>query len=1574
MDINSFTYDGNAKEPNVLSVVMDKTLSSSTDYTVSYFNNVNAGPNATVTITATSTSANYTGTATKTFTIDKATPTVTASVVDGTYYIGRELSTVGIECDNPDGEIAWTTGSTVLTASGTYGWTFVPADTANWNDVTGNLPVTAVAELDSISVVGIGTYTAYDSFTTSGLTITAHYLGGVADATVAADDCTITVPYTDGNTYFIVANSGSEVAFEYAENGITVNTEVEITVIKADYDLSSVRMDDKTEPYNGQEKSITVAGTLPTGLNGGKSGLEVLHYIYNLSEATGRTNVGEYEVVAVLNNLDPDNYNTPELKAILTINKATPTVTVSVATGTYFVGDVLSNIGITVAESDAKGSVSWTDDTLTLTDGGSYKWTFVPDDTANYNNATGFASVKVSFKVVSIRVYNAITNYSAYDTFDTTGMVVEATYASGKTPTAVEGWTFSYPGSTNYFLVADDGKSMTIYYTEGGNDVTTTVEIHVVKKTVDMSEVEMENKEVTYNGSSWSITAENLPTGVEVDHYTYNGETLTKVTDSDTYTVVAVFKVTDTANVAVPADKTAQLIINRAEAEFNTTDLQTVYTYRGETITIISGVEVTNGEQTVNYSDNEFKYVSDSGNLVVSVEQSTNYNAKTLEIEITINKAELSLTWNGEEGPYDGTVHSAVLEVAGAVGEDIGVITTESFGALITVNYAGPDAERKNVGVYTPSVDAFPEASPYDNYSFVITNSGYTFAITDGVLNITFISDSVPYDGENHELFANGVPDEMQVTYYYKNTTDLFTGVTDVHYEGGEVAGYEITAKFACSTGNYTAPADMYATLTITPREIASDEVSGIESTYTYKGSSWTPAPVVALQLVDGGNTITLDKGEDYTVNYSTTAYDAGTEVTVKVKGSGNYGGEIEISFTIVKALLGLEWNEGDYVYNGAGQGVTATLTGVAEVDKDTVTLAHAYEGVGDTHYSGTDLPVNAGDYLVTVSLGELANYETFSSRSRNFKIKKADVSVAVEWEDYNEGVDELYEGSSVPTLNLNGTPHLGDIEVTGTLACQHTALIFGENEYIWIFTPQDTENFNTVYVKKILNAISAKISAIHVGWRDGTMPSIYVSTTLEQIREYLEITCDLTGRTDTITLDKSAEYTISGNWENSGDSPKFGNTTYVLTVRYNGKVDTIDAYYIALDYSLKVDKVENFKTEYKGLDEFDRASIKVTAVRNDGVEEVVTDYTIGYLSGDALWVGDTYITVIYDANGTLEKPIEREVNGIRVIPKDYDLSGIYFPESNSAEYDGTSKAYAITGTFADGEVSYTYAKRNSSGVFESCTADDLIDVGTYRITVRFTLKGEANEANYNKIAAISSELNITPADCGEIIGLVDVTVEYNDGNSLADAVRIKELPVGVTGVQYGYALNGKTVSEDEVVNAGSYVVTVSFEVDANHNAIMPRTVKLIINKVEPSVSKPVVSGSLSSGTKLSDLFFDELENGVKGTFTWDNAEQVLKEGMNRCAYTFTPDDTANYKVVKGYLDLTITGSAAPAEGNGGTNSVGLSPVVIAIMSVVTVLILIIAIAALKIAVSSRKAFGSDADGFYDDVSPDDMK
>ena len=74
---SSYTYDGTAKKPTATVKVGGRTLTSGTDYTVSYTNNVNAGT-ATVTITG---KGNYTGSVSKTFTINRAADPVSQGEV-----------------------------------------------------------------------------------------------------------------------------------------------------------------------------------------------------------------------------------------------------------------------------------------------------------------------------------------------------------------------------------------------------------------------------------------------------------------------------------------------------------------------------------------------------------------------------------------------------------------------------------------------------------------------------------------------------------------------------------------------------------------------------------------------------------------------------------------------------------------------------------------------------------------------------------------------------------------------------------------------------------------------------------------------------------------------------------------------------------------------------------------------------------------------------------------------------------------------------------------------------------------------------------------------------------------------------------------------------------------------------------------------------------------------------------------------------------------------------------------------------------------------------------------------------
>jgi len=132
--ITAVTYDGTSHEPipdqDIIVKDGNTTLTSVTDYTVTYSNNIFAGT-ATVTITGT---GNYTGTKEAEFTIYKAAPAQLTwpEASDLTY--GEALSMSNLTDGSTTGTWAWTDSSIIPTVINSgYNVTFTPADTANYD-------------------------------------------------------------------------------------------------------------------------------------------------------------------------------------------------------------------------------------------------------------------------------------------------------------------------------------------------------------------------------------------------------------------------------------------------------------------------------------------------------------------------------------------------------------------------------------------------------------------------------------------------------------------------------------------------------------------------------------------------------------------------------------------------------------------------------------------------------------------------------------------------------------------------------------------------------------------------------------------------------------------------------------------------------------------------------------------------------------------------------------------------------------------------------------------------------------------------------------------------------------------------------------------------------------------------------------------------------------------------------------------------------------------------------------------------------------------------------------------------
>ena len=199
-------------------------------------------------------------------------------------------------------------------------------------------------------------------------------------------------------------------------------------------------------------------------------------------------------------------------------------------------------------------------------------------------------------------------------------------------------------------------------------------------------------------------------------------------------------------------------------------------------------------------------------------------------------------------------------------------------------------------------------------------------------------------------------------------------------------------------------------------------------------------------------------------------------------------------------------------------------------------------------------------------------------------------------------------------------------------------------------------------------------------------------------------------------------------------------------------------------------------------------------------------------------------------------------------------------------------------------------------------------------------------------------------------VSSVKVTAKFNDGSE-------RVLPFGNKGYTVVYE-NGA-----DALRFGDTKVTLSF----TENGVT-KTAEidgLNVKKADPVIT-PSVGGSTSAGKSLSELVLVANGDAPKGTFVWDNSAYELQSGTNRCYYTFTPDDTDNYSVVRGYVDITAEASqpVVSTGGEGGSSSGWIIAIVI-----ICLVIVIVAIIALLLALKLRRVTTTDDDGFYDNAS-----
>jgi hypothetical protein len=163
------------------------------------------------------------------------------------------------------------------------------------------------------------------------------------------------------------------------------------TITPAAYGDNDISFTDMAYTYDGSKRSISASVLVPDS---------VIAYSYggNNSDAPFEfTDAGTYEISATVSH--PNYYQTVR-QATLTIRKATPELKVYPLQGSYFYNDPLPVLTC----SNADGTIQLDPDQILLPSVSVYRWTFVPEDTNNYNTVHGVIPIAVQKLQTSLHV------------------------------------------------------------------------------------------------------------------------------------------------------------------------------------------------------------------------------------------------------------------------------------------------------------------------------------------------------------------------------------------------------------------------------------------------------------------------------------------------------------------------------------------------------------------------------------------------------------------------------------------------------------------------------------------------------------------------------------------------------------------------------------------------------------------------------------------------------------------------------------------------------------------------------------------------------------------------------------------------------------------------------------------------------------------------------------------------------------------------------------------------------------------------------------------------------------------
>jgi hypothetical protein len=1282
-----------------------------------------------------------------------------------------------------------------------------------------------------------------------------------------------------------------------------------VNVSVTSYDMSKVSFNDSSFTYDGEEHSIFISGDLPSGVSVSYQGNQ-------------KVNAGEYKVTAKFTGAAESYTPISDLTANMTIAKASISGISFVGKSFVYDGQPHSlAIGGTLPEGV---TVSYAYNGMTEAGTYSVVASFT-DTTGNYNKLPDLTATMTISK--ADYDMSKVTFDSASYIYDGTEKRIEI---KGTLPSGV---SVSYKDN----VLTDVGKLTAVasfsHTNKNYNDIPDKTATLTVSKS-SLSGISFSGSTVTYDGSSHSIFINGtLPSGVTVS-YTNNGQT-----DAGSYDVTAHFS-DSTGNYTLPADMTAKLVINQASYDASGLSFNDAsYTYDGTEKTLSVTGTIPEGV-TVSYANNKLTNVGSVSATATFTVDSNHKAIPSMSATLTITKSSLSgISFSGSTVTYDGSSHSIFINgtlpsgvtvsytnngQTDAGSYDVTAHFSDSTGnytlpadmtAKLVINQASYDASGLSFNDASYTYDGtektlsvtgtIPEGVTVSYANNKLTNVGSvsatatftvdsnhkaipsmsaTLTITKSSLSgISFSGSTVTYDGSSHSIFINGtLPSGVTVSYTNNGQTDA--------------GSYDVTAHFSDSTGNYTVPEDMKATLTISKKTYDLSGVSFVSASYAYDGTEKTIA-------------ITGTLPDDVTVSYTDNRLtDAGSKEVTATFVSGLDGSTIatmKATLTITKkGVSGLSLNGATYVYDGKSHSLAVTGDLPSEV-------IVSYTNNGQTE---------AGTYSVKAHFTDpTGNYALPDDMSATLVISQASYPMTgVSFDDASytyDGTEKtlviagtLPEGVSV-SYTSNALTDAGSIEVTATftvdsnhspISPMKATLTIVKASFTGISFSGNTVTYDgTTHSLAIEGALPTGVTVSYTN-NEKTNAGVYTVTAhfADSTGNY-NVPDDMTAK---LTINKKA-YDMTGvsfndvSYTYDGTEKTLTITGALpdgVTVSYtNNKLTdagSVEATAAFAGDSANYEAIPGMKATLTiGKKSIAGVSLSGSTYTYDGAAKSISitgslpsGVTVTYTNNGKTNAGTYSVTARFsDSTGNYTVP--DDMTASLVISKaTYDMTGVSF-DSASYIYDGTERTLVITGTLPD-------------GVTVSYTTNQLTNAGTLTVTASFT----GDSANYNPIDSMTAVLTITKKSVTGI-SFTGQTFGY-DGTSKSISIT-GTLPSGVT---VSYANNGQTA-------VGEYTVTATFA-DSTGNYIVPSdmTAKITITKGTYDMSGVSFEDATYTydGTEKTIAVTGTLPSGVTVSYT---TNKMTNAGTLTVTASFT-GDSANYNSIDSMTAvLTISGQKLSA-------------------------------------------------------------